>query len=105
MITFALLLQWYWTYQVLSDPVEALKQDNHRCRDKWLAACFAIYTLVVVSDIIFVFTDNNADLNDLQIATGIILAIFGLSVLLCYCFMYLAYVLLMKKNPDLQVLS
>ncbi len=37
--------------------------------------------------------------------TGIILVIFGLAVLVCYCLMYVAFVLLMKKNPDLQPLS
>lgn len=106
-ISFALLLQWYWTYQVLEDPVKALERTKTRCFDKVLITCFGIYTCIIICDIIFVCTSSGEDskLDDLSITTGIILAIFGLAVLTCYCLMYLAFVLLMKKNPDLQALS
>jgi len=52
-VSFALLLQWFWTFEILHDPVKAVNQNNSHYFTKVLGIVFFCSLIVLVMVIVF----------------------------------------------------
>jgi hypothetical protein len=52
-VSFALLLQWFWTFEILNDPVKAVNQKNSNYFSKVLCVVFLCSLVLMVTGIIF----------------------------------------------------
>ena len=99
MISFALLLQWVFTFQILSDPVRALRHSKTDYFSKVLGVCTLVFSIIVAIDLIsYVYNTNDA----LDLTTLLLLYALGLGVIICYCVLYTKFIQLMRSYPDLR---
>jgi hypothetical protein len=99
-IAFALFLQWVFTFQILSDPVRALRNSKTDYFSEVLGVCTLIFSIVVTVDLIsYVY---NTKYDSLDISTLLLLYALGLGVIICYFLLYAKFIRLMHSYPDLR---
>jgi hypothetical protein len=99
-ICFALLLQWFWTYEILNDPVKAVEHQDTSFYTKVLSGSLLASLLLLVFAILFDCLGNNG----IAAWLGLFLNLWLVFVLICYIVLYVKFLLLMRRSPEFLVL-
>jgi hypothetical protein len=99
-VSFALLLQWFWTFEILNDPVKAVKQKNSHYFTKVLGIVLACSLLLLGTRILF---DCMSWLTTAYILAAV-MSIWMFAVLACYTILYSKFLSLIHANQELKEL-
>ena len=100
-VSFALLLQWFWTFEILHDPVKAVNQNNSHYFTKVLGIVFFCSLIGLV--MVIIFDCLSLYLTAYLLAT--MLDIWQFAVCICYIVLYCKFLWLMHTNPEFRVLQ
>ena len=94
-----MFLQWVKAFQILTDPVKALRHAHTDYYSKVLGVCTLIFSIIVTIDLLsYVFNSNDA----LDYTFLILLYVMGFGVIVCYLVLYQKFIKLMRSFPDLR---
>ena len=99
-VSFALLLQWFWTYEILHDPVKAVKQVNSNYFTKVLGWVFFGTLIGLVLVVLF----DSLGFRVIAFLTATVMDIWQFAVCMCYIVLYCKFLWLFHAAPEIKAL-